>query len=258
MNNTIISGGITSTVAQVVTWPLEYLKTIKQLPKYRKTTFVNLVRSEINAYGIRTLYTGLSAQILAVFPRGGLRFYTYEKLKEKWSVNGELSNVNRFSAGFLSGIAESFIIQTPAEAVKIESINKRKDTYDIFRNKLKDGNIFSFWKGSLPTVIKQGTSQAITFVVYENTKPILDRYKVSQSALLAGLLGGTTVVLANTPIDVVKTYKQSDRKKSSLLDIFKEIYNKKGVKGFYSGCSLRLLRVVPLHGLTFFVYDYCK
>ena len=34
MDNSIIIGGITGVISQGLTWPMEYLKTKKQLPQY--------------------------------------------------------------------------------------------------------------------------------------------------------------------------------------------------------------------------------
>ena len=69
------------------------------------------------------------------------------------------------------------------------------------------------------------------------------------------MIGGTIAVTLNNPIDVIKTYKQSDRLNDSTSKIIKEIYLNKGIKGFYSGLALRSLRVGPMYGITFFLYD---
>ena len=86
-----------------------------------------------------------------------------------------------------------------------------------------------FWSGTLPTVIRQGSSQGISFPVFQKAKPIFDQYTylLPISSLLGGVCGGVTAVFINNPIDSMKTYKQSDRKDKSLVDIAKEIKNKR-------------------------------
>ena len=72
------------------------------------------------------------------------------------------------------------------------------------------------YKGLLPTMLKQGSNQAIRFFVYENMKHWFqgDDYSKNIGMLRTALCGstaGAASVFGNTPIDVVKTRMQVDR-----------------------------------------------
>jgi len=63
------------------------------------------------------------------------------------------------------------------------------------------------YKGYFPTLLRQSSNQGIRFVVYEETALKLNKY-IKQKVicdLLAGGFAGFCSVIANNPIDVIKT-----------------------------------------------------
>ena len=52
MNNSIIIGGITGFISQGLTWPMEYLKTTKQLPRYNNYSIFNTLKTDIKTNGL--------------------------------------------------------------------------------------------------------------------------------------------------------------------------------------------------------------
>ena len=69
------------------------------------------------------------------------------------------------------------------------------------------------YKGLLPTILKQGSNQAIRFFVYENLKHWFqgDDYSKNIGTLrtaFCGVTAGAASVFGNTPIDVIKTRMQ--------------------------------------------------
>ena len=47
MKNEMLIGGLTGVTSQIITWPTEFLKTSKQLPKYKNTNIFWVVKNEI-------------------------------------------------------------------------------------------------------------------------------------------------------------------------------------------------------------------
>ncbi len=69
------------------------------------------------------------------------------------------------------------------------------------------------YKGLTPTILKQGSNQAIRFFVYSNLKRYFQEGDNSKDignlrTFLIGGVAGATSVFGNTPIDVVKTRMQ--------------------------------------------------
>lgn len=121
------------------------------------------------------------------------------------------------------------------------------------------------YKGLTPTILKQGSNQAIRFFVMETCK---DLYKkeikkdpnASVPKLMVGAFGalaGAASVFGNTPIDVVKTRMQgleASRYKNS-FDCMLKIWKNEGAAAFYKGTVPRLGRVCADVAITFMIYD---
>jgi solute carrier family 25 (mitochondrial citrate transporter), member 1 len=62
----------------------------------------------------------------------------------------------------------------------------------------------------VPTILKQGSNQGIRFLVYDDVSKILKNNGLGTipSNFFAGAVAGAASVVANTPVDVVKTVMQ--------------------------------------------------
>ncbi len=109
------------------------------------------------------------------------------------------------------------------------------------------------------TLLKQSTNQGVRFLVYNETKEITHKYIPVKflADFIAGGLAGACSVIANNPIDVVKTNMQgleTDKFKGN-WGCIKNIFNKEGVFGFYKGVAPRMARVVLDVSLTFSLWQ---
>ena len=43
-----------------------------------------------------------------------------------------------------------------------------------------------------------------------------------------------------------------------MYPFLKELYQRQGIKGFYQGMSMSLVKIVPYNGLIFLINDYLK
>ena len=99
-------------------------------------------------------------------------------------------------------------------------------------------------------------------MVYTDTSKFLQNYisyKVV-SDLLAGGFAGFCSVMANNPVDVIKTKMQGvdAHKYNGFLDCGAQIMKTSGPMGFYSGAGPRLARVILDVALTFSIFGALK
>jgi solute carrier family 25 citrate transporter 1 len=99
-------------------------------------------------------------------------------------------------------------------------------------------------------------------MVYEDAKGVCHHYipiKVLAD-LVAGGFAGFCSVMANNPIDVVKTNMQGleAKKYGSVTNCFSHILKHEGVGGFYKGVAPRLARVILDVALTFSIFGALK
>lgn len=95
--------------------------------------------------------------------------------------------------------------------------------------------ISGVYQGLMPTILKQGTNQAIRFYVMGALKNLYkgDDPNKPVPKLLVGVFGmaaGAASVYGNTPLDVVKTRMQGleAKKYKSTLDCFVKIWKNEG------------------------------
>lgn len=271
----ILAGGITSILECFISYPLEYTKTQIQLQKHglsRQKEIFKTMKHTIETRGITGLYRGFFIVALFTIPRESMRFGVYEHFKDQITdkYNGHFPISYSFLCGMIAGATEAIFASTPSETIKIkfirDNLSKHPKYQDMFAKSIlefiRKTGIRGLYRGLTPNIIKQGSNQAIRFYIVESLKLRYhggDPTKTVPSPMvgLFGMLGGVTSVLANHPIDVVKTRMQGYGlvKYKNTVDCFIKVYKEEGLYGFASGIKPRSLRVVLDAGLTFMFYD---
>lgn len=295
----VVAGGATGALNISIVYPTEFVKTQLQLDEGKKvlkahSTVVDLtqksgyksratkllvdtikiysgskdvVKKTIENKGFRGMYKGCSILMMGSVPMYAVRFGVFDALKDKFAdENGNLSMTGRLGCGLAAGVAEAVLVVTWTETLKVRMISDQKRSvpkyngmFHAMRTIVKQEGFGGLYKGVNPTVIKQGSNQAIRFSVMEslktwymvrNDKKCVPKYMVC----LFGAIAGASSVMGNNPIDVVKTRVQNGVSKNS-LSCAKEILTKEGVRGFYRGCLPRLNRVTIEVALAFVIFD---
>jgi len=268
----IVAGGMTGCIEICLTFPTEYVKTQLQLDekagKYRG--IFDCARQTVASNGVRGLYRGMSVLLYGAAPKVGVRFGTFEKLKKTLGdESGRLSAGQRLVCGLGAGVAEAVVAVTPMETVKVKFIADQRSGnpqyrgfYHGVRSIVRAEGLMGCYRGVTATMIKQGSNQAIRFYVMETLK---DVYRGGDSSvavpkLLVGCMGGVAgaaSVLANNPIDVVKTRMQSleAAKYRNTWHCARQVLVHEGPKAFYKGTVPRMSRVVLDVAIVFMIYD---
>jgi len=95
---------------------------------------------------------------------------------------GQLSAGGKLLCGLGAGVCEAILAVTPMETIKVKFINDQRSANPKFKGFahgvgqiVKAEGISGVYKGLTPTILKQGSNQAIRFFVVESLK---DMYKV--------------------------------------------------------------------------------
>jgi len=292
----VVAGGITGGINICIVFPTEFIKTQLQLdngrtvysPHYSilsgrtrtaKATSLNssqvklytgsadVVRQTVRERGLGGMYRGVTVLLTGTVPTYAVRFGTFDTLKGYCvGRDGVLAPAARMLCGLGAGVAEAVLVITWMETLKVRLIKDSKRKVPQFRgiyhaasSIIKKEGVSGLYKGLGPTILKQGSNQAIRFSCMESlrmwyTGGDLSRPVPFPVVALFGAVAGGTSVLANTPVDVVKTRMQSGAHSSSLQCI-RQVAIKEGVRGFYKGCMPRLNRVCLEVGLAFCIFD---
>ena len=268
----LIAGGITGGIEICITYPTEYVKTQLQLDekvgKYKG--IIDCTKQTVQTNGIRGLYRGLSVLVYGSIPKSAVRFGSFEKFKTiMMDEKGNLSPVNRLVCGLGAGVSEAIFAVTPMETIKVKFINDQRSANPKFRGFfhgvreiVREQGVRGLYQGLTPTIMKQGSNQAIRFYIMETSK---DWYRGGDPSkpvpkLLVGTFGafaGACSVIGNTPLDVIKTRMQGleASKYKNTWDCAKKIWVNEGFKAFYKGSIPRMSRVCLDVGITFIIYD---
>ncbi|KAG1443875.1 hypothetical protein G6F56_010512 [Rhizopus delemar] len=127
------------------------------------------------------------------------------------------------------------------------------EEYDSIRRR-------SMFKGVLSPIVGLAGLNAILFVSYGSIlRSFEDSKEPSLSQVyLAGAGAGFTCFLFSTPTDLVKIKAQMAKVPKGSIQVAKEVYQMSGIKGFYQGGLITMIRDSPSYGIYFWVYEGLK
>jgi len=124
----------------------------------------------------------------------------------------------------------------------------------------KQGIIGVMKKGLGPTLAREVPSYGIYFLIYGLLMQLPIATELGTFApLVFGALTGMLSWLPVYPVDVVKTLIQANdgtEESSSAIDVSIQLFQDRGIGGFFDGITPKMLRAAVNHSVTFFIYDF--
>ncbi|KAL2817749.1 mitochondrial carrier domain-containing protein [Aspergillus cavernicola] len=244
-----VSGATAEGVEAVITYPFGYAKTHAQLRTSQAS-----------------IYTGCGSLAAGTMLKAGVRFFFYDNIKQVLSSPSlEISILLQgIIAGIAAGTAESLIAVTPSERIKTVLIddarsgNRRLNGgVQATRVLLAEQGIKGVYKGLVPTTVKQSATSAVRMGSYNMLKELRAMYGIRDSTITTFLMGagaGTITVYATQPFDSIKSRAQGLAGRG-VGHAFRNILQDHGVRGLWSGSSMRLGRLLLSGGIVFTVYE---
>lgn len=198
----------------------------------------------------KRVYRGLSPPLIGIGLEKSLVFGTFYTLN-RLDATKELSIFNK---GMIAGLVSTIVV-SPVEQIKILlQTNKYNGISSYIKSREWSNNgIKGFYNGWSATLFREVPGYGLYFFCYENIK---DNSDTILNTFLKGSLSGIFAWAFIYPSDYIKTLVQNQR--TSYSNVIQNIWIKDGFRGFYKGCSLALLRCIPLHGGVFVGYEMMK
>lgn len=247
-----VCGGATGATEALLLFPAEYVKTQLQLESRYRGPW-HCLTTTVQENGVRGLYRGLSSLIIGSVPKTAVRFVAFEQAKTLLQgPDGHMSALRNLSAGAVAGLCEGLFVVTPMETIKTKFIHdqtrpKEQRQYHGLINGVraiaKAEGIKGLYSGLGPTLLKQGSNQAVRFLVFEELKKNLGSHGIVVNAVYGGLAGCASVMV-NNPIDVVKTQMQglNRHQYKNAFQCASSIWTRDKMF-FYKGVMPRMIRV---------------
>jgi solute carrier family 25 citrate transporter 1 len=263
----LLSGAVAGGVEATATYPFEFAKTRAQLQAGTSgsrnpfTVLSQVARSD----GIGAIYTGCSTLIVGTAFKAGVRFLSFDSIRNRLAdERGVLSPARGVLAGMLAGVVESVVAVTPTERVKTALIDNAKSGANQYRGGfhaskviLQTHGVAGLYRGLVSTTMKQSATSAVRMGSYNVLKEFSRRKSLPQNSAVTfgmGAIAGVITVYATQPFDTIKTRAQSAQG-ASTREAFQSILQHAGVRGFWSGSTMRLGRLVFSGGIVFTVYE---
>lgn len=197
-------------------------------------------------------------------------------------------------AGGCAGAVTSFVL-TPIELIKVrmqvQMIAQEQvatvasglarpplpGPVQLFQRVLQQHGLKGLWLGQTGTFLREAGGSVAWFSAFEGVARAFVSYRQKQAPhgkmitkddlssaelMLAGAAAGTGYTVTLFPADCIKsTIQTSDelqkgkQQQTGFLQVGKDIYRARGIRGLYSGCGVTVVRSAPSSAIIFWIYS---
>jgi len=196
------------------------------------------------------------------------------------------SKLNRIVSGATAG-SVACILCYPLDLVRtrlttdFSGQEKYRGISDAVHKIIKFEGIFGLYSGLIPTLFVAVPNFSISYTAFGSLKEyvlnndiFISLQKVDNESgekklgfyltLMCGAVSGMLAALVTYPFDTIRRRMQVERlhisceQKLNVRYQFLNLYRKEGCKGLYRGLTPELIKVVPMVGTLFLVYEFLK
>lgn len=241
--------------------------------------------------GILSLWKGNGTSVLHRFPFSAINFYAYEKMLDilvgaTHPKEESIPTYKRFLAGACAG-SMACIACYPLDLIRtrltteLPGHENYKGITDAFAKIFKSDGPRGFYAGLGPTMFVAVPNFAISYTVYGSLKEYVLEDELFynlrridndsgepmlglRATLACGATSGLVSTLLTFPFDTVRRRMQiqslhtSPENRKTGRQLFINFINEEGYIALYRGIKPELLKVIPMVGTMFFVYEYLK
>ncbi|KAJ1733433.1 hypothetical protein LPJ61_001557 [Coemansia biformis] len=280
--HSLVAGTVAGAVEGAVTYPTELVKTKMQLQGSQQylaqggRTYrgpIDCAVTTVRTEGAGGLYRGLAPMLLGNAAKAGVRFLTYDTVKE-WlrDADGKLTMPRMMLAGLCAGVIEGGTVVAPSETIKTRLIHDKcmpqpqyRGMRDCVQATVRADGIAGIYRGVVPVMARQGANSCVRFAAYDSLKQLLvgrtgvdpQHLPVAYSFGL-GMAAGIITVYSTMPLDVVKTRMQSPSAQAeykNTLHCAWRVASHEGIRALWKGATPRLSRLMFSGAIVFAVYE---
>jgi|EP00900_Chrysochromulina_parva_P012952 solute carrier family 25 carnitine/acylcarnitine transporter 20/29 len=276
MDASFVAGWVSGVVGLAVTQPIDFLLTKLQSGA---TAQVNKPPN-----GLLSMWRGSALMFATVPLNNAMLMYGYGAGKRVGDAYGGESILPVFIGGCTGGFMQSFL-QSPVELLKVRlqlAMGKEVPTVSTLTRELLRPSPRGaaavapplpplLHKGLYATLLRDVVPHGVWFAAYEYSKKHFER-RASEAAglpvgatppplstvaqLSSGAFAAIAAWVVGYPADVIKTRCQMEGGQASVAEAARAIHAEGGLRAFYNGLGLKLLRAVPMSAVGFFAYEY--
>lgn len=259
------AAGITAgAISMTMFYPLDLIRTRLHAQTGEPSTKMKTPMMIVRAEGIRGLYKGVKIAVASHSIGWGLYLTVFRTFQQRFARQWGDSSAGDFVAACCAAVFTATMV-TPLNVLKTRTQLREDKVKSSVTRRLraivaKEG-LPALLKGVGPQICLSSHT-TIQVALYECIKRRMwDKSDAPMLgvALASGLSKAVAATICN-PLEVVKTRLQDQRNASnpgyaSMRAAFRTIYANEGMKGFYRGVGVNVLRVVPSTMTAFVLYE---
>ncbi|OBZ73770.1 putative mitochondrial carrier C8C9.12c [Grifola frondosa] len=245
----MVAGALAGITEHAVMFPVDSIKTRMQVfatsPAAVYTGIGNAFTRISSTEGMRALWRGVSSVIMGAGPAHAVHFGAYEAVKE-----------------LAGGTSRATGISGWRHVHKSEFRSAITCARTVYRTE----GVGAFYISYPTTLTMTVPFTAVQFTVYEQLKTLLNPAGAYSPVthMISGGLSGAVAGAVTTPLDVAKTILQTRgtsqdaeiRHCRGLVDAFRIIWQRDGIRGFARGLTPRVLTFMPSNALCWLSYEF--
>lgn len=278
----MVAGAMAGMLEHTAMYPFDVVKTrlqrVRPDPRGTYTGMAHCMSTMIRTEGSLSLFRGINVVLAGAGPAHALYFGIYERAKKAVDADGSKPLATASAAVCAAFAHDAFM--NPIEVVKqrLQMFNSPyKSVFDCIKTVLVNEGVGAFYRSFTTQLLMNIPFQCTYLVTYEVTRRQLNpegHYKPS-AHLIAGGLAGATASAITTPMDVAKTYLNtqelckgaqvsaelthtSSRYVMGIVVAWKAIFTELGYSGFFRGITARVVAATPAAAISWSVYEFFK
>tara|TARA_B110000908_G_C10224755_1_gene437324 strand:- start:75 stop:902 length:828 start_codon:yes stop_codon:yes gene_type:complete len=263
-----ISGASSGIITKTLTSPLDRMKILYQTNNKVIVYESSLIRNIRNVYetqGCLSFYRGNGVNIAKIVPAYSLKFTFNDYFRKLlWGRTTDLSLQQMMYSGVFTGISLISILY-PLDVVRTRfSVSPNSLSLPRYSlGVLKTEGVKGFYKGLRLSLLTGSTHISIQMSSYDMYKSQIEQKSVF-SNLLCGAAAGITSQAIVYPGDLIRKKLHIDGSLSksktytNTFDCIRQTLLHQGIRGFYRGIPISILKTIPSSAIQFSSYDYIK
>ncbi|KAI9012389.1 mitochondrial carrier domain-containing protein [Hyaloraphidium curvatum] len=278
-----VAGGVSGALSRTATAPIDRIRIVLQVssPKATGSTIASAVKQVYEEAGAMAFFKGNGLNVAKIIPETALLFGLFETSK-KMIAKGQgvddpakLTPFGKFLAGGLSGVVSQTVMY-PVDSLRCRMMANlshvgpgeatiRGEFVRSFRE-LSSAGLPAFFRGWLPATLGIFPYSGLNLSAFETLKLRLLRLRGKESltsweTMAIGSVAGGFAASVTFPLNATRTRLQASNTTlhphayEGFLHCVAQTYQRLGIRGFYQGLGVSLMKVLPSNSLAYLFYE---
>jgi hypothetical protein len=253
------AGGFAGAISRTAVMPLTVIKSVSQLQPGHQS-WKETARAMYRVGGARMFWLGNAPGLIRIFPHSGLKFSGYDVLASRWAQASHPHVYrNRFMCGTAAGALASVLLY-PLDILK-STVTQYKFSHLAAKQPVPPlawlGAARELWvhggatRGMAASAVGASLHNGFLFMGYYTLRSWWPDGGAPAS-LACGVMAGMLAQITY-PLDLIR--RSALHNKMHAYDTARVLIDQGGVLGLYRGSVANLVKVAPLFGLQFMMYE---